>query len=95
MGPVCGDTCRRSYEVEGREAPCERCQKEVLPANQEAFRVFGIVQTQVVTAGMGEPVGLDFNAVNFVMELYEVRDRLRVFEKVNAIFREIQERRKA
>lgn len=91
MGPVCDDSCKKSFAVEGKEAPCEKCRKVPLPENEEAFMVYNIVQTQIITAGMGEIVGLDFNAINFVMEMYEVRDRRRVFEKVLAIFSKIQE----
>ena len=94
MGPVCGDSCRGAYVIEGREAPCEKCRKIPIPANEEAVRIFNIVSSQVVTIGMGDVVGLDYNAVNYVMELYRVREKKRTFEKVNLIFREILERGK-
>lgn len=94
MGPICGDTCRNSYIVEGRIAPCEKCRKESLPANAEAFMIYGLVQSQIITAKMGEIVGLDFNAVNFIMELYGVKNRRVTFEKVLAIFNIIRERSK-
>ena len=94
MGPVCGDSCRNAYQVEGKEAPCGKCRKVPLPENEEAFRVYSLVQSQVVTVGMGDVVGFDYNALNFIMRLYGVQDRRRVFEKVLAIFNEIRERSK-
>ncbi len=94
MGPVCGDTCRQTYKVEGREAPCAKCKREPLPGNVEAFMVYGMVQNQVVTAGVGEIVALDFRAIDFVMRLYCIKNRRQIFEKVVSIFNTVRERNK-
>lgn len=94
MGPTCGDGCKNAFHVEGREAPCDTCRPAVNPHNQDAWRIFQIVQTQVVTAGMGDVIGVDFNALNFVMELYDIDNRRECFEKVNVLFNEFHRNRR-
>jgi len=64
------------------------CQPVILPRNREAWRIYQTAQTQVVTAGMGDVIGINFNALEFVMELYGVENRRECFEKVNVLFGE-------
>lgn len=37
---------------------------------------------------MGDVIGINFNALEFVMELYGVENRRECFEKVNVLFGE-------
>lgn len=59
-----------------------------MPANIEAWRIYQIAQSQVITAGMGDIIGIDFRGLDFVMELYGVTNRRAVFEKVIVLFTE-------
>ena len=91
MGPSCGDICKQSFAVEGNEAPCDKCRVELLPENEEAWRVFLAVQCQVIV-GMGDPIAINVLALKFEMELQGIpRERwARIRDKVNAAFGEIQ-----
>jgi hypothetical protein len=60
----------------------------LLPENEEIIQVYVTVRNQVVTAGMGEVVDIHFPSLQWVMDLYEVVDQKRCFEKVLHIFHE-------
>ena len=92
-GRDCGDPCKNSFRVEGKEAPCDTCYPVTLPQNQEAVRVYSLVSHQVRTAGMGEIISLDYNAVAWIMDLLNVRNKLDCLERVNTIFAEMQDMR--
>ena len=67
---------------------------ELLPVNNEAILVFSLTRGQVITAGMGDVIGLNFMAVDFIMNLYGIEDRRRVFEKVLVAFDHVLKRSK-
>ncbi len=90
MGPVCGESCINAYKVEGREAPCERCRKQPTAKNQEAVDTYLKVQNQVIVAGMGDVIALNYASLEFVMNLFGVNNRRECFEKVLIIFNEIR-----
>lgn len=79
-------SCKGAYEIMNIEAPCWKCKKELLPLNEESLFVYGMLCNQVITAGMGEPIALNFNAIDFILTMYDVRDRRGTFEKVLKIF---------
>ena len=67
----------------GREPECYKCiPEELWEENIDAFEVYTTVKTQIITAGMGQPIDLDYNAIFKVMELYDVEDKITTFEKV-------------
>ena len=43
-----------------------------MEGNEKAIETYRYVKDQVITAGMGQPIGLNLLAVQFVMELLEV-----------------------
>lgn len=95
-GPACGQKCKDAYSIEGNEAPCLTCMPVMLPENQDAWAVYLIAQTQVITAGMdGTIIGIDYLAVDYVMEMQGVTDKRTCFAKVLTVFNEIQAIRKA
>ena len=58
--------------------------------DKEVFEIFNIVQSQAIFAGMdGMPVDLDFRALEFVFDLYEIEDRKTVFERVIKLWRHV------
>jgi hypothetical protein len=61
----------------------------ILPENEEAFRVWQLVNGQVVTAGMGEVIDISFPAVEAAMEALDVEDRKECFLKVIEISRTV------
>ena len=75
------------------EPPCIECRPELDPENMEAMEVFITVQNQCIMPAMGEPVDLDFKAIAFVMDLYQVEDRLGTFEKVRKLFKHFKDMR--
>lgn len=79
---------RNQRGIEG-DPPCEDCRVELLDENDEAARVYQVVQSQTVTRFNGqhdEVIDLDFNAVKAIMDLYGVRDQRTCFEKVRRTF---------
>lgn len=92
-GKECGDPCKNMYTLDGVPPPCESCYPEPLSANREAVRVYNLVANQVITAGMGEVIGLDYTAVAWIMKLRKVQDKLDCLERLNIIFNRIQELR--
>lgn len=48
--------------------------------------IFKIVRGQVLVAGMGSVIGLNHLAVWEAIDRYKVSDKIRCFEKVNAVF---------
>lgn len=53
-----------------------------MEGNREAAILFGLLVSQMRYAWDGTPLGLDYNAVKFVLELYGVRNRRKTFEKL-------------
>lgn len=92
-GKDCGDPCKNEHALEGNPPPCEQCYPVPLRRNAEAVRVYSLVSQQVRTAGMGEIIGLDYNALAWIMELCGIQDRLDCLNRVNILFSEIQEMR--
>ena len=70
------------------DPPCEGCREILAEENADAGMIYHVVKRQVRTAGMtGEIVDLDHVALSAVMDIYGVKDRRDVFEKVTRAFR--------
>ena len=68
--------------------PCEEnlCEKpKLLPANEEALFVWERVSSQFIMSPMGGPIDVNYEADEFVMNLYGVRDKQECFEKVTIL----------
>ena len=76
---------RNARGIEGAP-PCEICRVELDSENEQAAWIFALVKNQVVVAG-DQIIDLDFQALKAVIDIYEVQDRKRVFEKVIRTFR--------
>lgn len=46
-----------------------------------------MVSNQVIVGGIGGVLDLDFNALNFILDLYEIPNKRQVFEKVLGVSR--------
>lgn len=87
--------CIDHYETSKHELPpCEygnECPfgKPVLFYNNAlALELFNKIQNQIIIAGMGEPLGLDHNAIYNIMDIYcinDVYERQVMFDKILAI----------
>lgn len=91
--PKC-NVCRDIYEKKHEDPPCEKCVPAILPGNEDALRVYLMVRNQVIVVGMGTPIDLDFNAIEFILNLYKIRNKKEVFEKVIMVSRYILEEAK-
>lgn len=72
------------FKVESDEKDFEL---EVLEENIEAIQVFNNMLTQVVVAGMGSVVGFNYQSLDWVMTLLEVKDKKECFLKFRLIER--------
>jgi hypothetical protein len=89
------EVCREGYKSlsskKGKEPPCEKCKPELIKENEEALKIYVICQNQVLMSGFGDIVDLNYNALEFIMSLYNVKNKRECFEKIIKIFRYIQE----
>lgn len=74
------------------EPPCGDCKPVLLPENEDAIKVYLMTRYQVVTAGMGTVVDIDFHAVKLAMEWMGVKDQRDCFFKVHHLFHEFRPR---
>lgn len=61
--------------------PCDTCRVDPVAENQEALRVFFMVQDQYIMSE-GEPVAINHLAIHEAMRLLKIKDRLKCFNKV-------------
>jgi len=50
--------------------------------NKEAISIYMSCSSQLIIAGMGEPIAINYLAVKMVMDLYSVANQRDCFEKV-------------
>jgi protein-arginine kinase activator protein McsA len=81
------DQCRQTYAERNppQEPPCETCFVDLDKSNEEAARIYRMVQGQVITAGE-QIVDLNYQSVKMVMDLYEVKKQRECFERVTRTF---------
>lgn len=64
---------------------------KAFPENQEAIEVYLMCHRQMIYAGMGTPVDIDFRAIEFAMEYMGVEEKAKCFNKVVAAARHVIE----
>lgn len=81
------------------QVPCEDPLKDYLcpygkpdlwQSNTFAWQLFQECSSQVITAGMGEILGIDYSAIDFLFRLYKIEDewyKQCLFEKIITIDR--------
>lgn len=70
------------------EYPCGSCKKPILNEdNVVSWNVFSFCSAQMVVAGMGTPLGIEFAAIDRAMEFFDVHplDQDRVFNRVRIL----------
>jgi hypothetical protein len=96
--PPC-EICKKFYKKKPEKPICGgfKCGKgklseSLLPENEDAFFVFTQVVNQAIFAGInGVAVDLDYGAVKFVMDLYEIEDQRNCFERVLRVWHSMAE----
>jgi len=91
--PDC-DTCRAVKAEYGKVPDCDKCLADIPPldfANVDALRVWNLVQDQTIVAADGQVVAINHLAVWRIIDEYEIKDRIKTFEKVLRIFKEERE----
>lgn len=78
------------------QPPCDTCRVDPVKENEEALRVFFMVQDQYIMSE-GGPVAINHLAIHEAMRLLKIKDRLKCFNKVCKLSRwwleQVQERR--
>lgn len=87
--------CERYYQVVKKTtAPCipnEECpfgKPHLLMGNHLAWDIYNQCSSQVIVAGMGEVLGIKFEAIQFIFDIYEIKNaetRRDIFEKITLI----------
>lgn len=82
------DQCRQMYAERNppEEPPCETCRVIPMPENADAFRIFFLVQHQLILS-MGGVVDINHLAIHAAMDLYQIQNKQKCFEKVLKICR--------
>ena len=77
------DQCEEAHAERNppEDPPCETCFVELLPANDEAARIFLLVRHQLIMGPMS-PIDINHLAIHAAMDLYKVQDRRKCFEAV-------------
>jgi hypothetical protein len=91
------ERCRKVYngKTPPEEPPCDECRVELMEENKEAAMIYNLVQGQVITAGMGEPIDINHIALWEAIDRFRISNPLDCFGKVNRIFRHfLKERRR-
>jgi hypothetical protein len=80
--PAC-PACKQlgSYAKIG-EAACDSCRVDLYEENRDAGTVYMLCRNQVITAGMGEVIDLNYQTVKTIMDLYGVKDQQDCLMKV-------------
>jgi len=75
----------------GEVPQCDDCPANLWQANFEAVEIYGKLATQMKYAADGSPTGLDYGAMGFIFELYDVEKerRKQLFDKVLIIEKEV------
>jgi Phage related hypothetical protein (DUF1799) len=63
----------------------ERNDFEVFPENWDALEIFLALTTQWVIGGIGVHVGLNYQSVEFLFKIYNVRDKRQMLDDLRAI----------
>lgn len=61
--------------------PCDTCKVELDDKNQDAAKIFTVVQGQFIM-GQNGPVDINQEAIHSAMDLYGIQDKKACFEKV-------------
>lgn len=91
--PSCEECEKRFEKLVKKPLPClsGECpygKPELLSVNHYAWELYLTLSGQVIIAGMGEPLGINYLAIQFIFDLYEITDsetRQLLFEKIRAI----------
>lgn len=91
--PDC-NVCKKMHDKNQTIPPCTDCMPELMECNREALIVFPYVKNQVILAGMdGKVVDLDFGSLEFVFNIFNIRDRKDCFLKIHRMFHHFLENR--
>jgi len=62
----------------------------LLPENHFVWEIYNRVRNQLIIAGMGEPIGINYLAVQIIFDCYDVQkyERLYLLEFIDYIFYE-------
>ena len=68
---------------------CNSCVPPRLSANEDAEKIYMVVQDQLILGGMGGAVAVNQMAIHAAMELYNVADKRACFDKVVMVSRAV------
>lgn len=60
-----------------------------MPGNEDAEKIYMVVQDQMILGGMGGPVAINHQAIHAALDLYDVVDKKTCFEKVVMVYRAV------
>jgi hypothetical protein len=76
------------------DPPCDSCRVDIRKENEEASKIYMIVQSQFIMGPAG-PIDIIHSAIYSAMDVYEVKNKRHCFEKVLKLSRYfLQESRK-
>ena len=88
--------CVHLYSLDNTEPECKECpHKEIIlyPENQDLFFIFLLIRNQILTAGMGEIIGINHLTLLELLNLYHIPEKKKAFEIINNVFNTINTER--
>jgi len=93
--PKC-DQCRQMYAERKPPGipPCDTCRVELKFENEEAANIYMLTRRQVVTAGMGQIIDINTQAVKIEMDIQGVGRQKECSAKVRRAFQHFNRKEK-
>jgi len=77
------ETCFKFYDRRNKPPPCDACLPELLPENENAVRIYNLVQSQTRDLPNGQPKDIDLQAVIEVLKLHNLYTKKLFIQVVN------------
>ena len=71
--------------------PCEDCYVVLLSVNEYVIYLYGKLRKQIILSGMGDIININQNAIRNLLELYEVKNKRKMFDDIIECFNIEQE----
>ncbi len=77
--------CKEIWNKKNEEPPCDTCVEPLFEENVDAIRVYFLIQNQLIIAE-GKIIDLNFCAVKDAMDMFQILDQKKCYEKVRILF---------
>jgi hypothetical protein len=82
------ESCKALHELKTppTSPPCDGCMVDLAPENIDVANVYMLCRSDVITAGMGQVIGISLPAIESGMRIYRVKNRPDCAKRVKKLF---------